>query len=83
MHIVTILNCYINFIIPYIGIYIEKSIDGVQDLRYYVESDGKKYYMMVQPLTPSVDSGLWCNKIVIYFVLMNWFLTIFNFIMFI
>ena len=21
----------------------------MQDLRYYVESDGKKYYMMVQP----------------------------------
>jgi len=40
------------FIIPYVG-YIhafkEETIDGVQDLWYYVESDGKKYYMMIQP----------------------------------
>ena len=27
----------------------EEAIDGVQDIWYYVESDGKKYYMMVQP----------------------------------
>jgi len=27
----------------------EETIDGVQDLWYYVESDGKKYCMMVQP----------------------------------
>jgi len=27
----------------------EETIDGVQDLGYYVEYDGKKHYMMVQP----------------------------------
>ncbi|XP_065910825.1 uncharacterized protein [Dysidea avara] len=33
----------------YIYRFKQEDIDGVQDLRYYVESDGKKYYMMVQP----------------------------------
>ncbi|XP_065910794.1 uncharacterized protein [Dysidea avara] len=33
----------------YIYRFKQEDIDGVQDLRYCVESDGKKYYMMIQP----------------------------------
>jgi len=32
----------------YIYAFKEEAIDGVQDIRYYVESDEMKYYMMVQ-----------------------------------
>ncbi|XP_065911310.1 uncharacterized protein [Dysidea avara] len=45
----------------YIYRFKQEDIDGVQDLRYYVESDGKKYYMMVQP--NGDITTLKCNRI--------------------
>ena len=46
IYLVVVLSFYIS---GYIYKFKQEDIDGVQDLRFYVESDGKKYYMMVQP----------------------------------